>query len=199
MADDQFTLQFEAPESYRASLVPLKRTCRFCRSAFTTLLAQQAYCSNTCRAARWAQHKRIKSGRVNRVRSCRRCGTEFAVVEGIGSNRQHCGPECSRLSQRRSVEAFYERNPEKKMRSRGSTTVIQRLYRRYPDLPRTCEANGCTESRVLEAAHRPGFERRGAWRTMNWYERHMFWMLCPTHHKLIDMRICTPVELGLPG
>jgi len=79
----------------------------------------------------------------------------------------------------------------------GKDTLTTRLYKKYPDLPKVCEANECNESRVLEAAHKPDYKRNGAWRTMKWYERHMFWMLCPTHHKLIDLGICSMVELGL--
>lgn len=79
----------------------------------------------------------------------------------------------------------------------GPDTLINRLRRRYPDLPLVCEAVGCDEARVLEAAHRPEFRRNGSWRTLSLYERHMFWMLCPTCHRVLDFGIETPEQLGL--
>lgn len=74
-------------------------------------------------------------------------------------------------------------------------SVTGRLRRKYPDLPTSCEA--CGEDRILEVAHKPGFERKGAWRVMSNTQRHMIWILCPTCHKLIDRGICVPRELGL--
>jgi hypothetical protein len=51
--------------------------------------------------------------------------------------------------------------------------------------------------RILEAAHKPGFERNGAHRVLKYYERHMFWMLCPNCHTYLDAKLKTPTELGL--
>lgn len=79
----------------------------------------------------------------------------------------------------------------------GPDTLITRLRKRYPDLPTCCEAAGCNEGRVLECAHKPEHKRNGAWRTLDKYERHMFWMLCPTHHRLLDLGIETVEQMGL--
>lgn len=79
----------------------------------------------------------------------------------------------------------------------GKDTLQKRLYKKYPDLPRVCEAKDCGEARVLTAAHKPGFERNGDWQVMKYYERHMFWMLCPTCHAVLDKKIETPEQMGL--
>jgi len=75
--------------------------------------------------------------------------------------------------------------------------TLERLWRKYPDLPRRCEA--CGEARVLDVAHRPGHERNGAWRTMEVMEPHMIWVLCPTCHALLDRLGFTAEQLGIPG
>ena len=58
-----------------------------------------------------------------------------------------------------------------------------------------CSVEG--KSQILEMAHKPEFKRNGRHRSLALYERHMFWMLCPTCHKLLDRKIRTPAELGL--
>ncbi len=99
---------------------------------------------------------------------------------------------------------FHELNPDvmakynrKRYQKYGTDTLERRLRKKYPDLPTICESAGCNEGRVLEFAHRPEFKRNGAFRVMKHYQRHMFWVLCPTCHRLIDYGICTPSELGL--
>lgn len=79
----------------------------------------------------------------------------------------------------------------------GTDSLTTRLRKKFPDLPTVCEAIDCGEGRVLDFAHKPEFRRNGAYRVMKYYERHMFWVLCPTCHRLIDCGICTPEELGL--
>lgn len=84
-----------------------------------------------------------------------------------------------------------------RVRNHGPDRLITRLRRRYPDLPTVCEAKGCNESRVLEIAHRPTHRRNGRWRTLDLYDRHMFWVLCPTCHRVLDRGIETAESLGL--
>jgi hypothetical protein len=74
-------------------------------------------------------------------------------------------------------------------------TVLNRIRRRYPDVPTQCES--CGENRILEVAHKPEHKRNGMWRIAATMKRHMFWVLCPTCHKLLDRGIRTQQELGL--
>jgi hypothetical protein len=181
--------------------------CRTCKTPFERLPKQHArrYCSDKCHTDAANEARRKKPDHyLNRKRTCRFCEKEFTVTATMGVNTQYCDPECSRKGQRKSVAAFYGRNPDamqgynqRRYDKHGRDSLITRLYKRYPDLSRVCEAIECDEGRVLEAAHKPAHKRNGAWRTMKWYERHMFWMLCPTHHKLTDLGICTVAELGL--
>jgi hypothetical protein len=92
-----------------------------------------------------------------------------------------------------SMEAYNRQ----RAKNHGPDLLMTRLRKKYPDLPRSCEVIGCSEDRVLDLAHRPEFARRGKHRVMAHYERHMFWVLCPNHHRLIDDHFCTPEELGL--
>jgi hypothetical protein len=50
---------------------------------------------------------------------------------------------------------------------------------------------------VLDVAHKPEFARNGAWRNRNTTQRHMFWVLCPTCHALLDRGVMTAQALGL--
>ena len=138
------------------------------------------------------------------MRNCRHCGKEFTVERTTGHNRQHCSKECARLTQKRNQEKFLKRNPHKPAEyaetRRDQThrmTLHQRLRKKYPDLPVVCEAQGCEEDRVLDFAHKPAFARNGRHQTLNLYERHMFWVLCPTCHALIDRAGYEPWKLGL--
>ncbi|MGH2607540.1 MAG: hypothetical protein ACRDHF_00505 [Tepidiformaceae bacterium] len=109
--------------------------------------------------------------------------------------------ECAAKARRRDLAAFLAANPGAQSFYNGERghkdTLIERLRHRYPDLPRECEAQFCGEKRVLDMAHKPGFRRNGAWRTLRVYERHMFWILCPNHHALIDRGVAMPEEFGL--
>jgi len=71
-----------------------------------------------------------------------------------------------------------------------------RFKRWNPNAPDACES--CGEDRVIEVAHKPGFERNGAWRkaaNSKWPE--MVWVLCPTCHSLLDRMHYPPGDLGL--
>jgi hypothetical protein len=98
------------------------------------------------------------------------------------------------------VDRFKRENPGVQRiynRTRGRDTLEVRVRKKFPQLPKSCQAAGCTEARVLELAHRPEFKRNGAWRSIALYQPHMIWVLCPTHHRLIDRGICAPAEFGL--
>jgi len=90
---------------------------------------------------------------------------------------------------------MWQRHKHKDPRSTKGKGVIEWLRRAFPDLPVGCES--CGESRVLDVAHKPEFARNGAWRNRNTTQRHMFWVLCPTCHALLDRGVMTAQALGL--
>jgi len=132
-------------------------------------------------------------------RDCRQCGSHFSI-RWPDSNRQHCSEECARKSAQQSRKRFHKRNPEAQnvynRRRKNPDNKLARLRRRWPELPNSCQS--CGEARVLEVAHRPQFAMNGSWSSkMENRKPHMIWILCPTCHKLIDKKICTPEELHL--
>ena len=179
--------------------------CRFCGKDFeSTHLLSQAYCSRGCEGkayrVRHDLHK-LKDGRF-----CKQCGKKFYPKGSGENNKQHCSGECSIISAKESRTRFWKNqpNPEKKLqayrqKSRnklGPDGNLKRFFRRYPNAPRYCEA--CGETRVVELAHKPGFKRNGAWRSVEntrWPEK--VWVLCPTCHALLDRMGYSPEELGL--
>lgn len=121
-----------------------------------------------------------------------------------GPNKRYCSDACAvraRIRDRGWHKASFPRAMSAYNRQRakrhGTDTLINRLRKRFPDLPTVCEASDCDEARVLECAHKPEFKRNGAWRTLDRYERRMFWMLCPTCHRVLDHGIAMPEQLGL--
>jgi len=72
---------------------------------------------------------------------------------------------------------------------------LKRFRNRYPDIEIKCQV--CGESRVVDIAHRPGYERNGAWRSIENTTPDKVWILCPTCHALLDRMNYTPEELGL--
>jgi hypothetical protein len=138
--------------------------------------------------------------------ACGMCGAEFFRTLKTGANKKYCSGDCAIAARKRDQLKFKLDNPDaeaayraraEKHASYSRDTVLTRLRKRYPDLPTSCEAGGCGESRVLEVAHKPGFKRNGAWRTLRIMERHMFWLLCPTHHRILDYGIETAEQMGL--
>lgn len=137
-----------------------------------------------------------------RMRTCRQCEKPFGVFGRADANRQHCSPACSIESARASRRKFYQANPSKlgEYRSASRKRIgpdgnLKRFYRRYPDAPRACQS--CGERRVLDVAHKPGHERRGAWRSNKNTTIDKVWILCPTCHALLDRMGYAPHELGL--
>lgn len=91
------------------------------------------------------------------------------------------------------MEAIYRARTREKL---GPDSQNKRFYALNPNAPRACEA--CGEDRVIEVAHRPGYERLGARRSsanMQWPK--MVWVLCPTCHRLLDRMHYPPEDLGL--
>lgn len=132
------------------------------------------------------------------------CGDDFKLSERSGPNQKYCSDPCRQRGYKRSQTEFHARNPTAgqdygKTRSgrHGSDTILNRVLRKYPELSRTCEVPGCGEDRVTQLAHRPEFARKGAWNCVRLCAPHMIWILCPTHHTLIDRGFETGESLGL--
>lgn len=179
--------------------------CEECGEPFRQVNGRQRFCGSRC----WSRRKRKAAAQrtthwTNIPRECLRCGTRFYRTLAAGPNQKYCSRKCATCASEERVQRFKETNPSAmqaynvtRYAKHGKDTVLMRLRRRYPDLPTTCEAKGCSEARILEIAHKPQFKRNGAWRTMAVYERHMFWLLCPTCHRLLDTGLASESELGL--
>lgn len=172
----------------------LPGVCETCDSPMKKYVRRQRWCSTKC------ANKRRNIGPTER--SCRSCGETFVRADAHDSNRQHCSPDCARASARKSRQEFKRRRPERepvyRERQRQKNlkdTAVQRLWRKYPWMPRACEA--CGESRVLDIAHRPEHARNGAWRTMGNTTPEMIWILCPLCHALLDRLGYTAEQLGI--
>jgi endogenous inhibitor of DNA gyrase (YacG/DUF329 family) len=186
------------------------RNCKYCQKTFVLdrPTSAQFYCSLVCRNKAGHSRKISAPGHYLTIPlECPVCQKKFYRTEQTGPMRKYCSKECSEVGYKTHRTAFHVRNPKahtgyykNRVKAHGRDSGFTRLYRWYPDLPRCCEAVGCGESRVLTAAHKPEFKRNGSPRTKKLYERHMFWILCPTCHTLLDRGICSPEELGLiPG
>jgi hypothetical protein len=170
--------------------------CQTCGNAMRKYVRRQKYCSTAC------TNKRRNVGPTGRP--CRNCGATFIRREAHDSNRQHCSVECARQSARKSRMEFKRRRPEREVAYRDRQRVknrdskdrtLHRLWRKHPELPHECEA--CGESRVLDVAHRPEHARNGAWKTMANCTPDKIWILCPTHHALLDRLGYTAEQLGI--
>ncbi len=191
----------------------VEKTCPgpACSTVFTPENRAQVYCSISCRTR--ATHAREKLNGARKITSgdpriCHTCKEPFLPRSKYSGNAKYCSHACRVEGIRTQQKNWKNANPDSQAiynRARahemgGGDTVRQRLYNRYPDLPTRCESSTCsvTDVRILEAAHKPGFERKGdRLRVMKYYERHMFWMLCPNCHTYLDTKLKTPDKLGL--
>lgn len=180
----------------------IQATCPHCSLTFVKKRLDQIFCSSACsKKGHWKT--RPQSHQPSTDRTCRHCGNLFVAQGQSDSNRQYCSIECSREGARKSRREFRQRNPgygpgpngKPDTRKRPNPGMLVRLRRKYPDLPSACES--CGEARIVEIAHKPAFARRGRWPSMDVMQRHMFWILCPTCHALIDRANYTPEALGL--
>ena len=171
--------------------------CLRCLIPFLRTRSCKRYCSDACRlAAHAARHNKDPR------RPCRVCGAVFVRVGQGHANKQHCSLTCAAESARASRAKFYRRNPDRvatyraRAKAKASRdTGLARLWKKYPELPRACEA--CGESRVLDIAHRPEHRRNGAWRTMANTTPLTIWVLCPTCHALLDRLGHSAEQLGI--
>jgi len=179
-----------------------KKHCIICGKAFEAKTAWAKYCSRKCQTKKYNDAKGYK---LSEGRFCKQCGTQFFPSFETGANQQHCSKECSKKSARESRSTFWEKqkDPKQKMKdyykkSRekvGPDGNLKRFRNRYPDIEIKCQS--CGESRVVDIAHKPGYERNGAWRSIENTTPDKIWILCPTCHALLDRMNYTPEELGL--
>lgn len=172
-------------------------TCAECAVSFIRDVRNKRYCGSPCRLAAHAKRHNLPPHRT-----CRQCGSGFHRQGRGQSNKWYCSAECARLGARRARAEFSKKRPERdaiyRDRQRAKKrrdTALERLWRKYPWMPRACEA--CGESRVLDLAHRPEHARRGAWKTMSNTTPEKIWVLCPRCHALLDRLGFTEAQLGI--
>lgn len=173
--------------------------CVECGAEMTGSHIHRKYCSSRCKGK---YRKRFASSFPVTHHDCRMCGTRFEIGPGQ-YNKWICSDECRKASQAQSIRTFHQRRPQQEAIYRARTKAkrlpdsnLLRFRRTNPDAPTACQS--CGETRVLDVAHKPGSERRGAWRSASncrWPE--MVWVLCPTCHTLLDRMNYDPAELGL--
>lgn len=180
------------------------KTCPECKRPFSYENNAQVYCGRACRSAAQKKRKISRPGHWATEDVTCSCGTVFQRGEASSPNRKYCSTECAALAIERSTKAFAKRNPgamrkynQARYKKYGRDGLVERVRKKYPDLPTVCEVEGCSEDRVTDFAHKPEFKRNGRHRSLKEYERHKFWVLCPTHHALIDRGVCSPDDLGL--
>ncbi len=175
------------------------KNCLNCDTLYETKFSKSTYCSQKCGAAyRW----KMSPKDTDKPRKCIECDKEFFATPDANQKRI-CSIECKRIRDSRSVREFHKKNPDKESwyRKRAKDKKLPdsnniRFYRANPLAPKSCES--CGENRVLEVAHKPGYERNGYGRSLantKWPE--MVWVLCPTCHRLHDRMNYSPEELGL--
>ena len=185
-----------------------QHTCIICDSPYEAKVPHQNYCSPACRNVSVLRKNKERNQSLtveewqSRKRYCLWCGMEFQLRNKDANNTQYCSSGCRSTGYKQRQAEFYERNPgimkqynRKRVETHGRKTLLLRLYKRFPDLPTACES--CGESRVLDLAHKPEHARNGAARTLRLYQRHMFWVLCPTCHALLDRLKTPPDNMGL--
>lgn len=183
-------------------------TCEICGNPYLAKFPHQKRCSPECRATAAINYSRNRDQSLtvdewkSKKRHCKWCGIEFTLLDKSANHKEYCSGDCKKAGYSQKVKDFHVRNPGKqseynktRVEKHGRDTLLTRLYLRHPNLPKSCES--CGESRVIDLVHKPKSARNGAHRTLRQYQRHMFWILCPTCHALIDRGVCAPKELGL--
>lgn len=180
------------------------KICPECENTFEFTNNAQVYCTLKCRNKNQNKRNNLLPNWKNTPVVCGVCAKEFIRPENSSPIRKYCSDGCVLKARQRQTNRFKNMNPEAMKRYNqnrwakyGSDTLTTRLYKKYPDLPKACEATGCGEDRVIDIAHKPEHSRMRAHRVMKHYERHMFWILCPTHHAIIDRGVLKPLEIGL--
>lgn len=173
------------------------RLCLECGGGIDGARADALRCSGECGIA-----SKQKALVPTTIRTCKQCPRVFIRLGRYEGNAWHCSEACSRVSAKASRRMFHELRPERtgayreRQRSkRLRDTAIERLWRRFPLMPRACEA--CGEARVLDIAHRPEHARKGAWSRLSNCTPEKIWVLCPLCHALLDRLGYTAKQLGI--
>ena len=173
--------------------------CKNCGTSFNQKRNWQLYCCDSCKIDFNNSLKIVSENSENRKRFCKRCGKEFYFLNKNKGNKQHCSNECSLLSAKISRSNYSKTEKgivkKKEIQVKNKLSHTERLRKRFPELPNKCQS--CGEDRVLDVAHRPGFERNGAWRSLENCTPEKIWILCPTCHALLDRKKYEPKTLGL--
>jgi len=176
-----------------------KPNCIQCGVEMPDSYTQRKYCSRRCKS-KWS--KTHPWGKLSGGHKCRVCGTHIELTKRQ-ANKWICSKECRKKRLTDSIRKFHRVRPERQAEYRKRTRIkcgpdgnLVRFYKWNPNAPRKCES--CGETRVLECAHKPDFERTGEGRSKaNSQWPKMVWVLCPTCHALIDRMNYSPTELGL--
>jgi hypothetical protein len=174
------------PLTHLRAHLTTKRPCVVCGGAVRSARRDARFCSQKCQnVARCCQSF------PTTIRQCKTCPRVFVRLGRYEGNHWHCSKECAAVSARKSRLEFKRRRPERdaiyraRQRSKPQChTTIKRLWKKFPELPRACEA--CGEARVLDVAHRPEHARNGAWQTLRNSTPDKIWILCPLCHALLD-------------
>lgn len=174
-----------------------ERNCPHCGAGMDLSRRDAGFCSGKCNAA--ARQLRAEP---TTIRLCKVCAKALVRLGRYEGNASHCSEACAAVSARVSRRAFHKKRPERaetyritQRSKRIRDTAIERLWRRFPDMPRSCE--GCGESRVLDIAHRPEHARKGAWSRLSNCTPEKVWVLCPLCHALLDRLGYTARQLGI--
>lgn len=173
--------------------------CQLCGVAFQAAKSNKKWCSNRCAQRAGRIRRNEDKGITEKGRNCAGCARHFPIIPP-NTNQRYCSIECANKAARElrrqwATREYKKRRPLYEQKRKFKDVALNRLARRWPEMPRSCQS--CGEHRILEIAHKPEFKRNGAWRLASNTQGHMVWILCPTCHKLIDRHICTPQELGL--
>lgn len=172
--------------------------CKDCGVKFPSQRPDRKWCSFKCSARAGRRRRGEQKDTTLQGADCGWCGNHFSITPP-STNQRYCSEECSREAARKLRREWGRRNPERKKAYNDNRpfkdSVLGRLRRRYSDIPVGCES--CGESRILEVSHKPQHKRNGAWRVAANLKRHMFWVLCPTCHKLLDRGIYSTEDLHL--
>lgn len=174
-------------------------SCQSCGNAFIAGRPDKKYCSFRCQSREGRKRRGEDLGLTQNGRSCYTCGAHVSITPPA-CNRRYCSNACAKIAAKKYRRDHARRHPGirkiyEARRNTPDTGLVSRLRRRFPELPKSCQA--CGENRVVEIAHRPEYRRGGAWRKIENSKPDMVWVLCPTCHKLLDRGICSQEELGL--
>jgi hypothetical protein len=190
---------------HRQDIPKESKPCEQCERMYIPFRSRSRFCSDLCNATWHYQHENT----VQRQRICKECNKPF-TYDGI-SHLNYCSDKCAQIvasrakvsNARRSAQwrkdhpdktSEYRETQKRRNPEQVAGGLVQRFFAKYPHIKPICQA--CGESRIVELAHK--VPRQGAWRTLKNTTDKDVWILCPTCHRCLDLKIQTQQELGLP-